>query len=80
MLWPNPAAERCQVRIRTPQPTVVQIEVFGANLRSTGISMRLDVAEEAIAPLDLGRLPAGTYHIVVSDGQDRVVLALVYTK
>jgi len=79
-LWPNPAAERCQVRIRTPQPTTVQIEVLGANLRATDISLRLEVAEEIVAPLDLGRLPAGTYHVVVSDGQERVVLALVYTK
>lgn len=76
-LWPNPVLERCQLRIRTPQAANIQIELLTADLRATGISLRFDVVEEAIVPLDLGSLPAGNYHAVISDGEDRVVVALV---
>lgn len=76
-VWPNPAAEHCRLRLRSPQPASVLVEVLGADLRATGISIRASVAEETIVPLDLGSLPAGNYHVVVSDGQERVVVAVV---
>ncbi|MBL7797862.1 MAG: choice-of-anchor B family protein [Saprospiraceae bacterium] len=76
-VWPNPVAEYCRLRLRSPQPASVLVEVLGADLRATGISIRASVAEETIVPLDLGSLPAGNYHVVISDGQERVVVAVV---
>ncbi|MBK9335727.1 MAG: carboxypeptidase regulatory-like domain-containing protein [Lewinellaceae bacterium] len=77
LLWPNPTADRCRLRIRTPNPVTVQIDVLTADLRATGISLRLDVIEETIVPLDLGNLPAGNYRAVVSAGQERIVVQVV---
>jgi len=76
-VWPNPLAGWCRLRVRTPQPTSVQVEVLGADMRAVGISVRESVTEETVVPLDLGNLPAGNYHVVVSDGQERVVVAVV---
>lgn len=73
-LWPNPVADHCRLRIRTPEATTVQIELLAADGRATGISQRHVVTEEAIFPLDLSSLPAGNYRVVVTDGRERVLL------
>lgn len=77
IVWPNPAADHCRLRLRTPQPASVLVEVLGADLRPTGISLRESVTDETILPLDLGSLSAGNYHVVVSDGLERIVVAVV---
>jgi len=77
MVWPNPVADRCQLRVRTPQATSVRVEVLGTDMRTTGIFMQQEVADESIVPLDLTNLPAGNYLAVVSDGQERVVVSVV---
>ena len=76
-VWPNPVADQCRLRLRVPQPASVLVEVFGADMRTTGIAVRQEVADETIVPLDLGSLVAGNYHVVVSDGQERVVVSVV---
>ncbi|MFN0015927.1 MAG: choice-of-anchor B family protein [Saprospiraceae bacterium] len=75
--WPNPATVYCRLRIRTPHPQTVLVELLTSDLRSTGMFQQVEVTEEGIVTLDVSGLPSGNYQAVVTSGKERVVVALV---
>lgn len=75
-LWPNPAANHCMVRLRSPFPTVATLLLLSANLQPVCAPMQVEVDGETIFPLAIGDLPAGVY-LVLAGGigwEERILL------
>ena len=76
-LWPNPAQDYSQLRIRTGRAMRVQIEVLNMNQQPVGISFQQDVDAETLVPIELGQLPAGVYTLRVWDEREQEQVVLI---
>lgn len=76
-ILPNVVSEQGTLKIHSPLPGDVQVELVTANMQSTGQQWTFSVEKDFETVLVLRHLPAGKYYLLVQNGQERAVTAFI---
>jgi len=76
-LLPNVVRDQCRLHLAAEESTSVQVEVYGADARPTGLHWAFSLEQEMEFPLSVEALPTGTYLVVVQTERGRTTLRMV---
>ncbi len=76
-LLPNLVRDQCRLHLAAEESTPVQIEVYYADARPTGLHWAFNLEQEMELPLAVDGLPTGTYLVVVQTERGRTTLRMV---